>query len=51
MTFSFIPRRPLDDDDPDGYFESDRDFVLNNLEWCVEQLENHKQTDQGMKSK
>lgn len=34
-----IPRRPLDADKPDGYLESDRDWVLNNLDWCVAKLE------------
>lgn len=34
-----IPRRPLDDDNPDGYLENDKDFVLNNLEVAVELLE------------
>ncbi len=34
-----VARRPLDDDQPDGYLESDRDYVLNNLEWCVEMLD------------
>ncbi|MCG7348835.1 hypothetical protein [Sphingomonas sp. ACRSK] len=29
------PRRPLDDDDPDGSQESDKDFVANNLDACV----------------
>jgi hypothetical protein len=33
------PRRPLDDDRPDGYLESDRDFVMNNIEAAVELLE------------
>lgn len=33
------PRRPLDDNKPNGYMESDRDFVLNNIEACVEYLE------------
>lgn len=33
------PRRPLDNDMPDGYLESDQDFVINNLEWCVTKLE------------
>ncbi len=32
-------RRPLDDDNPDGYLESDMDFVLNNLDACVKFLE------------
>jgi len=26
----YNPRRPLDDDKPDGYMESDRDYLLNN---------------------
>lgn len=34
-----IPRRPLDDDNPSGYLESDRDFVLNNIDACVWFLE------------
>ena len=34
-----IPRRLLDDDNPDGYLESDKDFVLNNIETCVTFLE------------
>ena len=34
-----IPRRLLDDDNPDGYLESDKDFVLNNIETCVIFLE------------
>jgi len=29
------PRRPYDDETPLGYLESDKDFVLNNLEACV----------------
>lgn len=33
------PRRPLDDSNPGGYKESDKDFVLNNLEACVAFLE------------
>jgi len=31
-------RRPLYDEKPDGYMESDRDYVENNLELCVEIL-------------
>lgn len=27
---SYTPRRPLNDDGPDGYLESDRDYLLNN---------------------
>lgn len=33
------PRRPLDDDNPSGYLESDKDFVKNNFEACVAYLE------------
>lgn len=33
------PRRSLDDNYPDGYLESDRDFVLNNIDWCVAKLD------------
>jgi hypothetical protein len=39
-------RRPLDDDNPDGYNESDKDYVLNNIKLCVwmlDQLEFIKQ--------
>ena len=32
-------RRLLDDDFPEGYMESDKDFVLNNCQLCVEMLE------------
>lgn len=35
------PRRPYAEDQPEGYLESDRDFVTNNLEACVWFLENH----------
>jgi hypothetical protein len=34
-----IPRRLLDDDNPDGYLESDKDFVLNNIDTCLAFLE------------
>jgi hypothetical protein len=34
-----VPRRPLDDDRSDGYLESDKDFVLNNLNAAVRLLE------------
>ncbi len=37
------PRRPLDDDVPDGYLESDKDFVLNNIEACIAFLERNEQ--------
>lgn len=33
------PRRPYDDDQPDGYMESDIDFFENNREVAVELLE------------
>ena len=39
---NFNPRRPLDDDMPDGYLESDMDYMGNNHEiciWFLEQLE------------
>jgi hypothetical protein len=39
LKMDIIPRRPLDDDNPDGYLESDQDFVLNNIEVAVELLE------------
>lgn len=35
------PRRPLDDCRPDGYSESDRDFINNNQEAILEFLERH----------
>lgn len=36
------PRRPLDDDNrTGGYLESDKDFVLNNIELAVHLLETH----------
>jgi hypothetical protein len=35
----FKPRRPLDADKPDGYLESDKDFVLNNFDLAVKLLE------------
>ena len=34
-----IPRRPLDDDYPHAYAESDTDYVLNNIHLCVELLD------------
>jgi len=33
------PRRLLNDDNPDGYLESDKDFVLNNITACLIFLE------------
>lgn len=35
------PRRPLNDHQPDGYEESDKDFVENNIEVAVMLLERH----------
>lgn len=34
-----IPRRPYRDEEPDGYLESDHDFVLNNLNVALAMLE------------
>lgn len=34
-----IPRRPLNAAEPNGYLESDRDFILNNLDLAVQLLE------------
>jgi hypothetical protein len=34
-----IPRRPYIDEEPDGYLESDNDFVSNNYEVAVKLLE------------
>jgi hypothetical protein len=34
-------RRLLQDDEPDGYRESDRDFAMNNRDAVVWFLENH----------
>jgi hypothetical protein len=39
MDCTIYPRRPYDDEKPDGYMESDKDFVLNNLDAAVELLE------------
>jgi len=36
-----IPRRPYEDDKPDGYLESDRDYFENNSELILALLENH----------
>ena len=35
----FKPRRPYWDEEPDGYMESDKDFVMNNLDLCLRFLE------------
>ena len=34
-----IPRRPYIDEEPDGYLESDNDFILNNHEVVIKLLE------------
>lgn len=36
---NIVPRRPYIDEEPDGYLESDNDFVLNNYEVAVALLE------------
>lgn len=36
----YKPRRPLDDTNPDGYMESDRDYLENNRELAVALLDN-----------
>ncbi len=40
-------RRPLDDDNPDGYLESHTDYVLNNIDLAVQLLDSQvaSQTD------
>ena len=42
MIPKIIPRRPFEDEKPDGYLESDQDFVKNNFDACVWFLENHE---------
>lgn len=32
------PRRPYEADCPEGYLESDRDWVENNMELCIQFL-------------
>ncbi len=36
---AFKPREPLDDDFPEGYMQSDKDFVNCNIGICVQFLE------------
>jgi len=36
---AIIPRRPYYDDQPDGYMESDKDYVLNNIGAAIELLD------------
>jgi hypothetical protein len=33
-----IAKRPLNDEEPHGYLESDRDWVMNNLDLCIKFL-------------
>lgn len=42
---SIVKRRPLDDDRPDEYLESDNDFVLNNFDACVWFLEHRDELE------
>ncbi len=35
----FNPREPLDDDYPEGYMQSDKDYVNCNIGICVQLLE------------
>jgi hypothetical protein len=42
-----IPRRPYDDEKPNGYLESDRDFVLNNIDMAIKFLERELAVQQG----
>lgn len=42
LKLKFKKRRPLDDDDPKGYQESDRDFAENNIELVAAFLNAHK---------
>jgi hypothetical protein len=35
----YKPRRPLEDDFPEGYLESDKDYVNNNFELAVKLLD------------
>jgi hypothetical protein len=50
MGHTITPRRPLNDDEPDGYLESDRDFVQNNFEACLAWLKEQTGED-GNKAK
>ena len=40
----FRPRQPLDDNNPDGYRESDKDYVLKNIDLCVCMLDAYTST-------
>ena len=39
------PRRPLDDAKPEGYLESDRDWVLRHMDQCVAFLQAATETE------
>lgn len=51
MTDTFKPRRPYDDAEPEGYQESDQDFVNNNLDLCVAFLGALQASQQRIKEK
>ena len=51
MANAFQPRRLLDDDNPNGYMESDLDFALNNWDLVLEFLDNHISNDKIMTDK
>ena len=36
---NYNPRRPFDDEDPHSYEESDRDYVMNNIDLAVKLLD------------
>lgn len=38
----YKPRRPFDDDHPNGYLESDKDYVNNNFELAVQLLNEYR---------
>lgn len=44
------PRRPLDDDFPHRYMESDIDYLLNNRELAVILLNNHPNMVDALKA-
>lgn len=41
MNVTIKPRRPYRNDEPGDYYESDADYVLNNLEACLAFLNSH----------
>jgi len=48
-TIRINSRRPYDDDNPDGYLESDKDFVLNNIDACLQFLESNNDLEERRK--